>query len=324
MSSRVCTSPRRCPTPSRCGPGRCASSYPRDAVVTDWTACWFYTGVLPAGQHVEVPPLSVFRPAGHDRLRNTLCASGERGFVGRRPDPRRGCADHDAAPHGVGPGQVVAPRPGHRRAGRAAAARFVHARRAGRRGRTLQGHARRHPAARAGAAGRCPVGVPRRVDAAAQVAGPHQPAAAHAAGPDHGRGHRGVPRGPRRPRAPLRVRVRRGGVPRGAARAARRCADARTCATGSPGTWTRSASRTCPGRRGTSSECCTTGSVALAGRSAGRRTSGEGGARVAGSARRRAARVAGSAASPPPESPGQRPAAPPESPGQRRPRREAR
>ncbi len=54
---------------------------PRDAVVTDWTACWFFTGVLPAGQHVEVPPLSVFRPAGHDRLRNTLCASGERGFV---------------------------------------------------------------------------------------------------------------------------------------------------------------------------------------------------------------------------------------------------
>ena len=54
---------------------------PPDAVVTDWTACWFYTGVLPAGQHVEVPPLSVFRPAGHDRLRNTLCASGERGFA---------------------------------------------------------------------------------------------------------------------------------------------------------------------------------------------------------------------------------------------------
>jgi hypothetical protein len=54
---------------------------PRDAVVTDWTACWFYTGVLPAGQHVDVPPLTVFRPAGHDRLRNTLCASGERGFV---------------------------------------------------------------------------------------------------------------------------------------------------------------------------------------------------------------------------------------------------
>jgi hypothetical protein len=54
---------------------------PRDAVVTDWTACWFHTGLLPAGQHVDVPPVTVFRPAGHDRLRNTLCASGERGFV---------------------------------------------------------------------------------------------------------------------------------------------------------------------------------------------------------------------------------------------------
>ena len=47
---------------------------PRDSVVTDWTACWFYTGVLPAGQHVDLPPLTVFRPAGHDRLRNSLCS----------------------------------------------------------------------------------------------------------------------------------------------------------------------------------------------------------------------------------------------------------
>ena len=39
----------------------------------------------PRGQHVDVPPLSVFRPAGHDRLRNTLCRSGERAFVDRRP-----------------------------------------------------------------------------------------------------------------------------------------------------------------------------------------------------------------------------------------------
>jgi hypothetical protein len=54
---------------------------PPDAVVTDWTACWFFTGLLPPGQHLEVPHLSVFRPAGHDRLRNTICASGERGFA---------------------------------------------------------------------------------------------------------------------------------------------------------------------------------------------------------------------------------------------------
>ena len=43
------------------------------------------------------------------------------------------------------------------------------------------------------AARRRPVGVARRVDAAAAVAGPPQPAAADTAGPDHGRGRRGVP-----------------------------------------------------------------------------------------------------------------------------------
>jgi hypothetical protein len=54
---------------------------PRDAVVTDWTACWFHTGMLRPNQHLSVPELSVFRPAGHDRLRNGLCASGERSFL---------------------------------------------------------------------------------------------------------------------------------------------------------------------------------------------------------------------------------------------------
>lgn len=37
--------------------------------------------VLPPNQHLTVPELSVFRPAGHDRLRNDLCASGERAFA---------------------------------------------------------------------------------------------------------------------------------------------------------------------------------------------------------------------------------------------------
>jgi hypothetical protein len=54
---------------------------PPDVVVTDWTACWFHTGVLRPGQHLAVPELSVFRPAGHDRLRNDLCSSGERSFL---------------------------------------------------------------------------------------------------------------------------------------------------------------------------------------------------------------------------------------------------
>lgn len=54
---------------------------PEDAVVTDWTACWLHTGLLAPGQHLELPPLSVFRRAGHDRLRNGLCRSGERTFT---------------------------------------------------------------------------------------------------------------------------------------------------------------------------------------------------------------------------------------------------
>jgi len=53
---------------------------PKDAVVTDWTACWLFTGLLPPGDHLRVPELYVFRPAGHDRLRNPLCLSGERTF----------------------------------------------------------------------------------------------------------------------------------------------------------------------------------------------------------------------------------------------------
>lgn len=51
---------------------------PEHAAVVDWTAVWLYTGLLPPGQHLEVPPVSLFRQAGHHRLRNTLCASGER------------------------------------------------------------------------------------------------------------------------------------------------------------------------------------------------------------------------------------------------------
>jgi hypothetical protein len=53
---------------------------PSGAVVTDWSACWIHIGLLPPGQHLEVPRLSVFRPAGGNRLRNRLCTSGERSF----------------------------------------------------------------------------------------------------------------------------------------------------------------------------------------------------------------------------------------------------
>ncbi len=53
---------------------------PEDAVIVDWTAVWLYTGVLPPNQHLEVPPVSLFRPRGKGRLRNDLCSSGERSF----------------------------------------------------------------------------------------------------------------------------------------------------------------------------------------------------------------------------------------------------
>ncbi len=54
---------------------------PGDAVVTDWTACWLWTGVLPPNADLDVPPVNIFRPAGGNRLRNGLCASGERTFA---------------------------------------------------------------------------------------------------------------------------------------------------------------------------------------------------------------------------------------------------
>jgi hypothetical protein len=54
---------------------------PPDAAVTDWTACWLHTGVLPPGEHLHVPPISIFRSAGKGRIRNALCDSGERAFV---------------------------------------------------------------------------------------------------------------------------------------------------------------------------------------------------------------------------------------------------
>ena len=57
---------------------------PPGAVVTDWTATWLHTGLLRPGDHLEVPPVSVFLHAGAGRLRNPLVASGERTF--RRDD----------------------------------------------------------------------------------------------------------------------------------------------------------------------------------------------------------------------------------------------
>lgn len=60
---------------------------PRDSVAVDWTACWLHTGVAPPGAHEVVPPVSFFRPAGGNRLRNGLCRSGERTLLARDVQP---------------------------------------------------------------------------------------------------------------------------------------------------------------------------------------------------------------------------------------------
>ena len=53
---------------------------PRDCVVVDRHAAWLLGAqmVLRPGEHVELRPLSLYRPSGHGRLRNDLAASGER------------------------------------------------------------------------------------------------------------------------------------------------------------------------------------------------------------------------------------------------------
>jgi hypothetical protein len=53
---------------------------PPQAVITDWTAVWLFSGLLPPNEHLAVPSLSMFLPAGKGRLRNQLCVSGERAF----------------------------------------------------------------------------------------------------------------------------------------------------------------------------------------------------------------------------------------------------
>jgi hypothetical protein len=54
---------------------------PPYAVITDWTAVWLFTGLLAPNDHLELPAISLFLPAGRGRLRNKLCESGERAFL---------------------------------------------------------------------------------------------------------------------------------------------------------------------------------------------------------------------------------------------------
>ena len=53
----------------------------RHCVGADWTACWVWTGLLPPNGHRDEPAPSIFRQAGHARLRNGICTSGERSFL---------------------------------------------------------------------------------------------------------------------------------------------------------------------------------------------------------------------------------------------------
>lgn len=51
---------------------------PAGSVVTDWSACWLWTGIHRPNAHLEVTPVSLFRESGAGRLRNPHVLSGER------------------------------------------------------------------------------------------------------------------------------------------------------------------------------------------------------------------------------------------------------
>jgi hypothetical protein len=53
---------------------------PRTCVVTDWSACWFWTGIDAPGSHLQEPPLSVFHRHRHTRLSNGFTEGGARSF----------------------------------------------------------------------------------------------------------------------------------------------------------------------------------------------------------------------------------------------------
>ncbi|MFC4784918.1 type IV toxin-antitoxin system AbiEi family antitoxin domain-containing protein [Nocardioides sp. MAHUQ-72] len=56
---------------------------PEDSVICDRHAGWLHgaTMVLRPNEHLELMPISVFRPSGNGRLRNGLAASGERNLT---------------------------------------------------------------------------------------------------------------------------------------------------------------------------------------------------------------------------------------------------
>ena len=53
---------------------------PHTGVVTDWCACWLWTGIEAPGEHAGVPPLTVFHRHRHTRLGNSITQGGARSF----------------------------------------------------------------------------------------------------------------------------------------------------------------------------------------------------------------------------------------------------
>ena len=186
---------------------------PREAVVTDWTACWFWTGVLKTGDHRATPPAvdlphGAAPPPSQRSLRERRTRPSPLRHRRHRRPPR-----HHTAPHRLGPWPARSPRQRHRSARRPAAARVVQPGRAAGRRRTLQGDARRRTASSPGPAGGPAFGVARGVDAAASVARHPFDPAADAAGLDHGERRRGLPHRPGCRGAAVRLRVRRRRLP---------------------------------------------------------------------------------------------------------------
>jgi hypothetical protein len=56
---------------------------PEGVVITDWTACWLWTGIDAPGAHERAPELYLFHSKSHSRMRNSLARSGARHFSPR-------------------------------------------------------------------------------------------------------------------------------------------------------------------------------------------------------------------------------------------------
>ncbi len=212
--SRACTSPRRDGTASGCAPGQLA-------LVVPPTGCHRLDGVLAAHRAASAqrPPersagLSCSAPPGTTGCA-TGCAAAVSGRSGR-PTSRRSAGSLTSPLRTAWDlGRLASPRPGHRGAGQAAASRQLHPARAAGRCRTLQGYAGR------GAAADWPPRLSRVLSRRAS----RRCGCDGWTSPAFRRRHRRCPstvggvevyrHRPRRPRAALRLRVRRAGASTG-------------------------------------------------------------------------------------------------------------